>query len=543
MAGGKETPRQKMIGMMYLVLTALLALNVSSTVLDKFAFINESLERANAETSERNARTINGMKSAAKDKGNRADDLKVVADAEALRAETTRILRELEEYKERFVDITGGYMDGHEGDRRFIVGKTDYDKVGNYMMPVEEGGEGNGAEMKEALNGYADYIQELLKKNGGDESKLKQYHKIALDAEEDPIYSKDENQKGKKWSQLAFESSPTHAGLATVSEFQANVLAFETSALDFLVKRVGLKDITFDQIKPVIMPESKYVAAGTPYRADMFIAASASGLNDKMVMTYNGEKAPVVAGVGKVEFTATPGNYDKEGNARKEIIASITVPQGGGTDTTFTDTIEYYVVRPVIQIQSQSVNALYFNCGNALDVQVPALGTSYNPSFTAKGGDAIKGSQTGQVTVVPRSQKVTLTVSSGGNVIGSRDFSVRGIPAPDIKVFTGAGEVNLKEGISARTPELFLRAIPDESFAQFLPNDAKFRVAEAEITLVSGGLGRGSVRAGEKVNLRGMQGRKGDQLVIEIKKVQRQNFRKQIEDFKKFQRFINISLK
>ena len=40
-----------------------------------------------------------------------------------------------------------------------------------------------------------------------------------------------------------------------------------------------------------------------------------------------------------------------------------------------------------------------------------------------------------------------------------------------------------------------------------------------------------------------MQGRKGDQLVIEIKKVQRQNFRKQIEDFKKFQRFINISLK
>ncbi|WP_421764061.1 gliding motility protein GldM [Ekhidna sp.] len=543
MAGGKETPRQKMIGMMYLVLTALLALNVSSTVLDKFAFINESLERANAETSERNARTITGMKSAAKDKGNRADDMKVVSDAEALRAETTKILADMEEYKEKFVEITGGYLEGHKGDRRFITGKTDYDKVGNYMMPVEEGGEGNGTEMKQKLNGFADYIQELLKKNGADDAKLKQYHKIALDAEEDPIYSKDENQKGKKWSQLAFENSPTHAGLATVSEFQANVLAFETSALDFLVKRVGLKDITFDQIKPVIMPESKYVAAGTKYKADMFIAASASGLNDKLVMTYNGEEAPVVGGVGKVEFTATPGSYDKSGNARKEIIASITVPQGGGTDTTFTDTIEYYVVRPVIQIQSQSVNALYYNCGNALDVQVPALGTSYNPSFSAKGGDAIKGSQTGQVTVVPRAQKVTLTVSSGGNVIGSREFSVRGIPAPDIKVFTSAGEVNMKEGIPSRTPELILRAIPDESFAQFLPNDAKFRVAEAEVTLVSGGLGRGSVRAGERINLRSMGGRKGDQLVIEIKKVQRQNFRKQIEDFQKFQRFINISLK
>ena len=101
----------------------------------------------------------------------------------------------------------------------------------------------------------------------------------------------------------------------------------------------------------------------------------------------------------------------------------------------------------------------------------------------------------------------------------------------------------MKEGISSREPELFLRAIPDESFAQFLPNDAKFRIAEAEVTLVSGGLGRGSQRTGEKINLRGMKGRKGDQLVIEIKKVQRQNFRKQVEDFKKFTRFINLSLK
>ncbi|MEM7298357.1 MAG: gliding motility protein GldM [Bacteroidota bacterium] len=544
MAGGKETPRQKMIGMMYLVLTALLALNVSSTVLDKFAFINKSLEGANAETSTRNGRTIEGMKSAAKDKGNRADDLKVVADAEALRAATIEAFTQLEEYKDQFVELTGGYLEGHAGDKMFIVGKTDYDKVGNYMMPVEEGGEGHGAKMKEVLNGYADALKELLKKNGATEDQLRQFHKIAKDADEDEYYSKDPNQKGKKWSQLSFENSPTHAGLATVSEFQANLLSFETSALDFLVKRVGLKDITFDQIRPVIMPESKYVAAGTKYKADMFIAASASGLNDKLVMTYNGENAPVVQGVGKVEFTASAGNYDKEGNARKTIIAEIKVPQGGGNDTTFSDTIEYFVVKPVLQFQSQSVNALYFNCGNAMVVECQALGNNYNPSFNAQGGDAIKGSARGQVTVVPTStRKVTLTVSSGGNRIGSREFGVRAIPAPEIKVFTSQGEVNLKDGIDAKTPELFLRADADPSFAQFLPNDAQFQVAEAEVTLVSGGLGRGSTRTANRINLRSMNGRPGNQIVIEIKKVQRRNFRKQIEDFKRFQRFINISLK
>ena len=543
MAGGKETPRQKMIGMMYLVLTALLALNVSSTVLDKFAFINESLERANAETSERNIRTIRGMEQAVEDKGNRADDQKVVADADALRAETERVLAEMKKYKETFIEITGGYENPEKKDARFIIGKTDYDKVGHYMMPEPEGGEGHGAAMKELLNGYADYVREVLKKNGADEKILQPFHKLAKDADEDEYYSQDENQKGKKWSQLAFEGSPTHAALATVSEFQANILGFETAALDFLVDRVGLKDLTFDDIRPVIMPESNYVAAGTKFKADMFIAASATGLNDKMVMKYNGTEAPVVGGIGKVEFTTTPGRYDKNGNAKKQIIAEITVPQGGGSDTTFVDTVDYYVVRPVIQIQSQSVNALYYNCGNALDVQVPALGTSYNPSFSAKGGDAIKGKETGQVTVVPRQQKVVLTVFSNGNVIGTREFGVRAIPAPDIKVFSSAGEVNLKEGIPFRTPELGLRAIADESFASFLPNDAKFRVAEAEITLVSGGIGRKSISASDRINLRGLGGRKGDQLSIEIKKVERQNFRKQREVFPKHQRYINISLK
>ena len=544
MAGGKETPRQKMFGMMYLVLTALLALNVSSTVLDKFAFINESLERANAETSSRNSRTIEGMKSAAKDKGNRADDLKIVAGAEELRAKTTEVVAELEGFKDKFIEITGGYTDPQKKDKKDIKGKTDYDKVGNYMMPKEEGGDGKGAEMKETLNNYVTELRGILKKSGASDEKLAEFDKIAKDASEDEYYSKDPNQKGKKWSQLNFQDTPTHAGLATVSEFQANVLAYETTALEFLVQQVGLKDITFDKIRPVIMPESKYVAAGTKYKADMFIAASPpANLMNQTTMTYNGENAPVVGGVGKVEFTATPGAYDKEGNARKTIVASITLPQGGGNDTTFMDTIEYFVVKPVIQIQSQSVNALYYNCGNKLDVQVPALGNQYNPSFSAKGGDALKGSARGQVTLVPRSRKLTLTVSSGGNTIGSREFGVRDIPAPEIKVFTSQGEVNYKEGIDFNTPELFLRAIPDESFAQFLPDDAKFRIAEAEVTLVSGGLGRGSVRTGEKVNLRGMNGRKGAQIVIEIKKVQRQNFRKQVEDFKKFQRFINISLK
>jgi hypothetical protein len=199
----------------------------------------------------------------------------------------------------------------------------------------------------------------------------------------------------------------------------------------------------------------------------------------------------------------------------------------------------------VISIQSQSVNALYLNCGNALDVQVPALGTLYDPVFSASGGYTIKGSKKGQVTVVPNSAKVVLGVSSGGNKIGSREFGVRRIPQPEIVPFTDQGQVNLKTGISSKTPRLYLRVKPDESFQQFLPDDAKFRVAECEVTLVSGGIGMGTVRGGETINMAQIaaNARKGDQISIEIKRVQRQNFRGQVEEFDRFPKFINISLK
>lgn len=545
MAGGNETPRQKMIGMMYLVLTALLALNVSTTVLDKFAFINQSLEQANGETSTRNSQTLTGMTKSVEEKGNRKEDLEVITAAEQLRAKTQEVLGFLEESKETFVDITGGYEEGKDGDRMHIEGKTNYDKVGSYMMPKEDGGDGNGEAMKEKLNGYSDFIKDLLKENGAEDKELAKFDKLARDANEDEYWKNDPNQRGKKWSQLNFHDSPTHAALATVSEFQANILGYETAALDYLKKRVGLKDLTFDDIKPVVMPQSRYVAAGTKYQAEMFIAASASGLNDQIKMSYNGTDIPVADGIGRVEFTATPGSYDKEGNAKKTFEAAIKVPLGGGLDTTFTSTIEYFVSKPVITIQSQSVSALYLNCGNAIDVQVPALGNSYNPKFTAKGGDAVPGSAKGQVTLVPKARKYVLTVSSNGNKIGDREFGVRAIPAPEIKAFTDRGEINSKDGISARTPRLVLNAIPDPSFAEFLPNDAKFQVAEAEINHVSGGLARASWRSGRQVNLSQnvRNPRKGDQIVIEIKKVQRQNFRKQVEDFPRFTRFITVPLK
>ncbi|XOV92724.1 MAG: gliding motility protein GldM [Bacteroidota bacterium] len=547
MAGGKETPRQKMIGMMYLVLTALLALNVSSTVIDKFVFLNDSLVRANNETAERNIQTLESIKQTVDELGNREADAKVAEAATELRARAEQLVEEITLLKDTLVNLTGGYLEGHAaeyvGDAKNLVGKTNYDIVGHYMMPAEEGGEGHGARLKTMLNEYSAYVGELVGKFGADPGEVEHYKPIAVDADDDPVYSLDPNQKGKKFSTLAFDNSPTPAGLATLSEFQSRVLGYETRAIGYLAGKVGAGDLKFDRIEPMVRPESKYVTAGAKYSAEMFIAASSSGVTP--TMAYNGNEIPVVDGMGQVEFTARASSYDKNGLSRQTYKADISVTMPGGRDTTFSKEVEYFVIQPVIQVQSTAVNALYYRCGNSLNVSVQGLGPTFVPSFSAQGAQAISGGGS-QVTLVPTAtDKVTLSVSNGGTYIGSKEFGVRPVPAPDIVFATPQGPVDQKTGMSSKTPRIQLGAVAEPNFAQTMPDDKNFRVAEATFTLISGGLARGAITTpGGVVNLSGVlaNARKGDILNVEIKLVQRQNFRGQVEPFPIRNKFYNIPL-
>lgn len=526
MAGGKETPRQKMIGMMYLVLTALLALNVSSTVIDKFVFLNASLEHAVGESGDRNAQTVESIQTRVKDLGDRDKDKAVLEVAQEIRAESAKVIQELDTLKQYFVDITGG-TDPETGE---LIGKTDYDRVGHEMLPD---GNNYGDALKKRLNDYAAFMAEKV---GED------FEPIALDADDDPYWSTDPNQKGKGFAQLAFENTPTPAGMATVSEFQSRVMQYETRAMDILAGKVGAGDLSFDEIKAMVRPESKTVAAGTRYSAELFLTASASGI--KPTMTVNGEEIQVNNGLGMVDFPATPGNYDAQGNSKRSFIAGISFQMPGGGDTTFVDTIEYIVAKPVMQIQSASVQALYLNCGNELNIQVPALGQQYNPSFSAQGASTIAGSQKGAVTIVPKSAEVTLRVASNGNAVGTQKFKVRRIPKPEIKAYNRGRVINLKQGLRQVPRVLQIRAVPDESFQQFLPKDARFQVAQSEITLVRAGRAVTSVRGnGPDVNISGIAGqaRAGDNIVVEVRRVQRANFRNEVEDFNNYApRFLTI---
>ena len=533
MAGG-DSPRQKMINMMYIVLIAMLALNVDTKVLKKFILINQSFESTNSDKVLDNNRKVESIRAAVDESGNRSEDVAVLTLSEKIREKSSLIISHMDGLKEKIIEETGG-SDGKGG----IKGYKNIDFVYSFMQDDGQGS-GEGSNLQELLNGFSDFVQDTVFK-GDSNSGITD---LAKNADQIPLYQED-LPTDPSFTSLNFGfGTSAGAGLATISQLQADVINLEIKALDKLAASVGAADLKFDVVTLTTLPEQKVVAAGAKYKTQLFLSAASSAIVP--VMTAGGDTLEVANGRGSYEFIAKGGQYNREGLSEQNYVGTISVTLPGGRDTTFVDTVTYYVARPVIQIQSASVQALYFNCGNEIQVNVPALGSEYSPSFSTKGGDVIKGSKAGQITIIPKSTKVDLSVSNAGNFIGSQSFGVRQIPAPEIKPRIKGKAIDIKNGIPANTPSFSLDAIADASFAQFLPKDARFQVREAEINLVRAGRGVSRQRVNSKdVNLNKLAGkRKGDNIVIEIKRVARANFRGEVEEFKNFApRYITIPLK
>jgi gliding motility-associated protein GldM len=527
MAGAKESPRQKMIGMMYLVLTALLALQVNSAILLKFKFIDDSLLGVNDKTSNANDGTIKGIQEAVAKNRNQKNDIAVLKASEEIRAKTKETVEYLRDVRDKLVTAAGNTKGSNE-----YKDVSAEDKVAITMLGASRNG--LAYPLKDKLNAYSEYIRQYVPGAAP----------LALDPKDDKMVTEKE-QKSKNFAELNFENTPLVAALAVLSQKETEVLKYEADALQKQAEKVGAKTIVFDKIGAFASAESNTVAAGTKYKAELFLTASATGL--RPTMTLNGSPLSVDQATqhGKVEFTARPGAFDKDGNAKASWTGTVRV-NTNGRDTTFKVLVPYTITKPVMQVQSASVQALYLNCGNKLNVQVPALGAQYKPSFSASGAAVIPGAQKGEVTLVPNGREVTLNVASEGNAIGSQTFKVRQIPRPEIKCFVGGREANERQGTpGTAVRNLQMRAIPDESFANFLPEDARYRVSSYEIVLVRGRrpalpprtVSSQSADLSDIVNAY----HEGDRLNIEVKQVQRLNFRNQVEDVR-VSRIFNVPL-
>jgi gliding motility-associated protein GldM len=251
-------------------------------------------------------------------------------------------------------------------------------------------------------------------------------------------------------------------------------------------------------------------------------------------MSLNGGPVRIQDGQGIIEFTAQGGSYDKNGLARRTLNGSISYQQPNGENKTVTFNQEYFVAKPSYEIESGSFPPLYLGCANKLSVQSPQLGALWNPSFSADGGSVISSGEKGKITIIPSSARVTLNVSNGGSLLGKNEFRVNRVPRPTLEYYVGGTKAGDPRGVpvgSARSVRV--TAVADESFRNYSPDDANFRVTGITVILARGTRKVGQVNLGPGGGSLGnlaAEAQPGDRYSIQVDGVQRRNFRGDISD-------------
>lgn len=585
MAGGNESPRQKMIGMMYLVLTALLALQIKDTVLEKFVLIENGLEVANESMMDYNQGVLTNIQADVENQGDKSGDQAVQKVAEEIRSYTTELANYLDNLKlEIGRASTGG--DTSKVYERSTLKK--YEEPSRYLVEL-----GNAEELKARLDEYTGKVNgviNLLGKGGMNEEWMKS---IATKAEDIKFYENNKEALADDYAHFNFYKAPLASVLAQLTFYKNQIYSKEAEALNKLRGLVGtavstdpgdipeLSDVDplttptasstqsnaanndnaaqnptstpsgsnasrqqsteiaaedfldgrfagIDYAQATILSESNLVTAGLDFSAQAFLTLGNSSLDPEIKL--NGETVDVINGRGIINFKTTPGSYDANGLASKSFEVEITAEDGEGGTITRTTTHEYQVAQPVIDVRSQSVEVLYLGCANNLLINVPALGPAYQPSFNVTGGTYQTGSDKGQIIVDPSQREVSIAVSSSGLPIGTREFQAKPVPLPKLDVRPNGQPYDAKNGLDENPTNLTLFLAPDPDFSERYPDDSQFLVSKGTITLARGRNAKRTLQIDSpvsRVDLSSIRSQmaSGDRIVIYVEEIVRLNYK------------------
>lgn len=471
MATEKETPRQRMIGMMYLVLTALLALQVSSAVIEKFYALNKSIETNVANAAQYNMDKVRTIKDAVKERGYRKDEILIAQQAKELNDKSQVLRSYMEKLKNDMIVKTGGYDEDGS-----LKGAKEETEVEVYMLGTNKSN-GKAYELQTRLNEYVTFINQ---RSGAS------MPPIALDAKDDVLYQNNADQKNKDFAQLNFSQTPLVAAMAVISDLETKVTTMESDLMNSYAIKVGEGDYKVNSMKPIVRAKSKYIPAGTKYEAEVMMAATSTTQLPTMNVGNQSLKVDG-SGIGSYNFMAGGGAYSADGLLKKIWTAQIKMRQPNGKDTIYTVTEEYYVVKPVIQVLSAAQTGLYFNCGNKVDIMIPALGAEYNPEFRPTGATIKSTGTKGRIYIIPTAALTKIAVYNKGQYIGEETFKAKTIPKPTIEVRVNGQVINPRNGVKASAlKNISIKALADADFVASQPEDATYKVVEWDVEFARG---------------------------------------------------------
>jgi gliding motility-associated protein GldM len=453
MGHGKETPRQKMIGMMYLVLTALLALNVSTSVLDAFKIIDEGLEKTGNTMINKNndvytefeqAYQLNQNKTALW--RNRALEVKERADKlnTYLQDLKIKVLNESEKGKSEAIK-------GKVIERDLIENTTDYDTPHRIMIGEELNDKSEARKLKNEIAGFREFLLTLSKEKELPEQ-LKASISKSLDTDPPkPIKGKKLDPEHATWEYHKFGHSPLMGFLAIMSSMQIDLRNAESEMINYLYAQISAGEVKFNQLDAVVIPNSNYVVRGNAYKAAIYLAARdttqdpdiyvVEGVKEpwvevtdpatgqKMIQRKEGlnyQKVPVEKGTGK-------GIYERPGSAvgPRTWGGIIEIKGPGGVPIIRPFSSEYMVAEGSAVVSAVKMNVFYLGVDNPVEISVAGVA----PNKIKAGATNASLEQRGTTWILkPKrlgNSVVSVTADFDGKMTTfTKEFRVKAVPDP-----------------------------------------------------------------------------------------------------------------
>ncbi len=427
-----KEPRQKMINLMYLVLTALLALNVSSEILNAFKTVDRSLNNASEIIEQKNKEVILSLqklmeKAETKEKAAiwkpKADQAQQMADA---------LVAEIEALKQELKQEAGfGTMGKNEkGEEQFK--EDDLEAATRLFTAPPPEGKAKGEPLKNKL-------QDI-------KNKFLNLDPLIRDQLENSLPIDLNTPAGKSWSDTYFHMTPTIAAITILSKFENDIRNSAAQVIEFCHKQVGQVEVIYDQFQAIASQSSQYLMPGQ----ELVITGGVGAFNKNAQpsVTIDGSSIPLNAeGVAEYKTTVnSPGTYSKKVN--------ISFKKPDGTTGSVVKEIKYTVGSPTgVFASAEKVNVLYLGLDNPIRMSGGTKGAE-QINATIDNGTITRVDNFGLYIAKPvTAGMATVNVSVDGKMTPFK-FPVKRIPNPTPMIGSyGGGTVsvnNFKANVGIR---------------------------------------------------------------------------------------------
>ncbi|MDR3245262.1 MAG: gliding motility protein GldM [Prevotellaceae bacterium] len=447
MAGGKLTPRQKMINMMYLVLTAMLALNVSAEVMDAFAKIERGLDRTISITNEKNESTLGVFEDAVSELGKKAEEWR---DKAALtRQKTLKLIDYIQDLKIELIREGDG-KDTHavtedkavHADSIHAMDNTD--AANRILLGVENNGKAYN--LHDTVITYREFlINKIIEKNPG--------LKTSIEGLLDFTVPKKGLTDTRDWETFSFSGTPLISAIALLSKMQVDILNCESYVLDFLKSNIGKDDLKISNVEAAVSNPNGMILKGSTGEAEVFLVAFDESIQAEV--SVGGRIIPMKGGKAKIPFSGTS-------IGPSTVAGNISYRNASGETERRPFKFEYNVVEPSLAISPTKMNVFYLGVDNPVDISVSGVAQKdvhvsiTNGTMTQVGNSGsyiVKPSAVGKSNI-----SATALVNGEQKTIGTREYRVKRVPdpTPSLLNITGStvtkGELSAVVGVVAKMP-------------------------------------------------------------------------------------------